>query len=451
MAKKTNHVVRKILTPIEDFLHTESSSGLVLMICTIFALILANSPLYGWYHHFVELPMGLTLGSYTIQKTLHHWVNDGLMVIFFFVVGLEIKRELIQGELSSPKKAALPMFAAIGGMLIPASIYAIFNHDSAGASGWGIPMATDIAFAVGVLSLMSRKVPFSLKIFLLALAIVDDLGAVLVIAFFYTETIVAGALGIAALSFIVTYLLRAAGVRNVLVYIILGVIAWFAVLKSGVHATIAGVILGLMTPVDAFYNRFNLAERLQNTIDDLIKDIKSNDFDDDNDATNLNTTEKKKVYDLQHYAYESVSPLDRLIHKLHPWVSLFIMPLFAFVNAGVRIEDISFNAFITNPISIGVILGLLVGKPLGVCIFSYIALKFGFARFPRGVTWTHMIAVGFLAGIGFTMALFVGHLALQTGPELESYSKLGILTASLLAGLIGSTLLYFTKDVAPQK
>ncbi|MCB0390515.1 MAG: Na+/H+ antiporter NhaA [Bdellovibrionales bacterium] len=441
-----NHVVKKIFTPIEDFLRTETSSGLILMGVTIIALIWANSPFYHLYHNFIEMNVGFTIGSLVVSKTIHHWVNDGLMVVFFFVVGLEIKRELIQGELSTPKKAALPMFAAIGGMVFPAIIYAIFNHGGPGASGWGIPMATDIAFAVGVLSLMSRKVPFSLKIFLLALAIVDDLGAVLVIAFFYTDHIVASSLGIAMLTFVMTYVLRVAGIRNILVYIVLGIIAWFAVLSSGVHSTIAGVILGLMTPLQAFYDRFNLAEMLKDTVDDLIKELNTDDRE-DNVKNNLSSKAKDHVYKIQHFSHESISPLDRLIHALHPWVSFLIMPIFAFVNAGVRIEGISFDSFVANDISLGVVLGLLFGKPIGVLLFSMLAVKTGIARLPRNVTWLHMTAVGFLAGIGFTMALFVAHLALETGPVLETYSKLGILTASLLAGAIGSGLLTFTKDV----
>ncbi|MCB9025468.1 MAG: Na+/H+ antiporter NhaA [Bdellovibrionaceae bacterium] len=443
-------VVKRIFTPIEDFLRTETSSGVILMLVTIFTLIWANSPFYYIYHNLIELPVGFAIGDFNMTKTLHHWVNDGLMVIFFFVVGLEIKRELIQGELSSPKKAALPMFAALGGMIFPALIYASFNHGGEGASGWGIPMATDIAFAVGVLSLMSKKVPFSLKIFLLALAIVDDLGAVLVIAFFYTDKIVAGALGVAIVSFALTYLFRIVGVRNILVYVLLGIIAWFSVLKSGVHSTIAGVILGLMTPLDAFYNRFNLSEMLKSSVDDLIKELNTDDKE-DNVKTNLSSSAKDHVYKIKHFSHESISPLDRLVHTLHPWVSFLIMPIFAFVNSGIRIEGFSFESFVHHPISLGVILGLLFGKPIGVLLFTYLAVKLNFARLPRNVSWFHMTAVGFLAGIGFTMALFVAHLALETGPILETYSKLGILSASLIAGAIGSGLLSFCKDVDPNE
>lgn len=441
-------VVRQIFTPIEDFLRTETSSGIVLMVVTLIALLWANSPLYPYYNHLIEVPIGFSWGSYSVSHTLHHWVNDGLMVIFFFVVGLEIKRELIQGELSSPKKAALPMFAAIGGMVFPALIYTAFNLGGEGSSGWGIPMATDIAFAVGVLSLMSRKVPFSLKIFLLALAIVDDLGAVLVIAFFYTKDVSTNYLTLAALTFLLTYLIRIAGIRNILVYVVLGIVAWFSVLKSGVHATIAGVILGLMTPLQAYYNRFNLSEMLKSTVDDLIKELNTSN-DEDNVKSHLSSKAKDHVYKIRHFSHESISPLDRLIHSLHPWVSFFIMPIFAFVNAGVRIEGISLEDFVQNEIALGVILGLFAGKPLGVLLFSFLAVKLNLARLPRNVTWLHMTAVGFIAGIGFTMALFVAHLALETGPILETYSKLGILTASVFAAAIGLTILSFCKYDKP--
>ncbi len=447
MKNTSKNIVKKIISPIEDFLQTESSSGILLMIVTFAALVWANSPFYHSYIEFTEMPVALSIGNFNISKTLHHWVNDGLMVIFFFVVGLEIKRELIQGELSSPKKAALPLFAALGGMIIPAAIYAFFNHDGVGASGWGIPMATDIAFAVGVLALFSRKVPFSLKIFLLALAIIDDLGAVLVIAFFYTDEIIASSLGLAALSFALTYMFRMAGVRNLLVYIILGVIAWFAVLKSGVHSTIAGVILGLMTPVDALYNRENIADMMKNTVNDLLKDLTDPLHSEVGNKNQMSSMAKEKVYKLNKFTHESISPLDRLIHTLHPWVSFFIMPIFALVNAGVRIEGITFGALFANSISLGVIFGLFIGKPLGVALFSYLAIKLNFARLPRGVSWSHIVSVGFLAGIGFTMALFIGHLALETGPDLETYSKLGILTASVFSATVGSVMLYFNKNV----
>jgi NhaA family Na+:H+ antiporter len=395
---KAKRIFKKVISPIESFLKLESASGLLLMGVTAFTLVLANSPLYFLYQHIIELPIGLSFGENAFIKTFHHWVNDGLMVIFFFVVGLEIKRELIQGELSTPQKAILPMIAALGGMIFPATFYAFFNHSGPGASGWGIPMATDIAFAVGVLTLLGKRVPFSLKIFLLALAIADDLGAVLVIALFYTDHISLNFLGAAFGTFVLTHYFNRWGVKSFFVYTILGVIAWFTILKSGVHSTIAGVILGLMTPI-------------------------------------------QKV---DHIVYGQISPLEHLLHSLHPWVSFVIMPIFAFTNAGVRIEGIAFSDLFREPVSLGIILGLFLGKPMGVFIFTYSAVKMGFAKLPDNFKLSHLISVGCLAGIGFTMALFVSHLALQSGQNLETFSKLGILLASVMSALVGFFFLFLS-------
>lgn len=446
MAKAAQVVIKRIISPIEDFMKMETAGGLVLMAVTILAMAWANSPFHQAYHDLIHLEMGFSLGSFEMYHSLHYWINDGLMVIFFFVVGLEIKRELIIGELSSPKKAALPMFAALGGMIVPALIYTAFNYGEASQRGWGIPMATDIAFAVGVLTLLSRKVPFALKIFLLALAIVDDLGAVLVIAFFYTDHVAANYLGVAALIFLFTYLFRTAGIKSMKIYLILGVIAWYAVLKSGIHATIAGVVLGLLTPIEAFLGKFDIPTTFKDVINDIAKEIEA----DQSENHRLNHSTELKILTLNKASKHSIAPLDYLIHLLHPWVSYLIMPLFALVNAGVYIEGISVNQLLTTNISLGVIFGLLLGKPVGVTLFSYLAVKSNIAALPRGVTWMHMLAVSFLAGIGFTMALFVSHLALKTD-DIEVYSKLGILTASILAGLIGSTILLLSKDYESEK
>lgn len=443
--KLPQSVVKGVLSPVESFFAMETASGILLMITTIVAMIWANSPFYHSYEMMLELPVGIKLGGIDVTKSLHHWVNDGIMVIFFFVVGLEIKRELIVGELSSPRKAALPMFAALGGMIAPALIYTFFNHSGIGASGWGIPMATDIAFAVGILTLMSRKVPLSLKIFLLALAIVDDLGAVLVIALFYTSEIMASALGVAAAAIFATLFIKYAGIRKLMIYWVLGVIVWFAVLKSGVHATVAGVILGLMTPVSPFYNLKTIPDKFRQLVDRISSGISSA----NTQYTQLSNETFHDIESLEEIVVESRSPLDRLIHMLHPWVSYAIMPLFALFNAGVHISgDFTISSFVSQPIALGVIFGLVIGKPVGVLLFSWLAVKFNLAQLPSGVTWFHMTAVGFLAGIGFTMALFVGHLALKV-PEVEIYSKLGILVASVISGIIGVILLSMNKDVKP--
>lgn len=440
-APKAVKAVRKILSPMENFLKMESSSGIILLAVAVIAMILANSPLYEIYNSIIHFKLGVKIGATEVSHSFQHWVNDGLMVIFFFVVGLEIKRELIQGELSSPGKAALPMFAALGGMVAPALIYLALNPTYPGHAGWGIPMATDIAFAVGILTLFSKKVPFTLKIFLLALAIVDDLGAILVIAFFYTESIHQFALGMAAIGIAVITIMKYSGVRQIALYSVVGFLVWIAILKSGVHATISGVIMGLLTPVAALFPKKELPSKFRTLANEIASNIEN---EKNNDELSSETLDK--IHDLHTVTVESSSPLDRLIHMLHPFVSFIIMPIFAFVNAGVHIENISVGDFFSNHISLGIILGLVVGKPVGVMLFSFLAIKLKLARLPKGVTWGHMLAVGFLAGIGFTMALFISNLALHKVPDLEMFSKLGILTASIIAGVIGSVLLIFSKD-----
>lgn len=379
-------ILRRILRPVEVFLKLEAASGYILAGCTIIALLIANS---AWNGAYQEL-----LHTYVFGLSIHHWINDGLMTIFFFVVGMEIKKEIVAGELSSPRQAALPIAAAVGGMVGPALIYYFFNPEGAGKSGWGIPMATDIAFAVAVLSLFGRRVPLPLKVFLLALAIVDDLGAVLVIAFFYSGGIAGEYLGIASLLFGVIFLLSRVGVKQYWIYSIFGSVIWYVVLKSGVHATVAGVLLGLFTPLH--YPKF-------------------------------------------HKSRDTYSPLQDLVHALHPYVSFGIMPIFALANAGVNLEGVSPAMILESPISLGIILGLFAGKPIGILLASLFCVSLGVARLPTGVRWSDILAVGFLGGIGFTMALFVSSLALPS--DLELYSKAGILLGSLLSGIVGAGLL----------
>ncbi len=367
----------------KTFLKVESSSGIVLGITAVLAFFVANSALSGWYFS--------ALSSKILGLTLHHWINDGLMAIFFFLVGLEIKKELVLGHLSSPKKASLPIAAAIGGMLFPALIYAFINPSPPAANGWGIPMATDIAFAIGVLALFGKRIPLALKVFLLAVAIVDDLGAILMIAFFYTSEIKGAGLGVAALALGMATLLRYAGVRKYRVYILLGIIVWAGFLYSGVHATIAGVLLGLLTPTK------------------FPKDPGSPD---------------------------SYSPLEDLVHTLHPWVGFGIMPVFAFANSGIDLRGVNLFEVATNPISMGIVCGLLIGKPLGIFLLSFMLVKAKLATLPLGLTWKHIIAVGLISGIGFTMSLFISGLALST--ELEIYSKTGIILGSIISGIVGS-------------
>ena len=409
-----------VVSPLQKFAHLESSSGILLIIATLVAMTWANSPWAESYLHLQHLDVGLSIGSFAISKTLHHWVNDGLMVIFFFVVGMEIKRELVVGELSSPKKAALPIFAAIGGMIVPAAFYAFFNATDPNTShGWAIPMATDIAFAVGVLVLLGKRVPVTLMVFLLALAIVDDLGAVIVIAAFYTETVVAQALGWALVGLALISFLKFAGVRPRVVYFVISVGVWFAVLKSGVHATVAGVVLGFLTPIKPLVP----ISTLQQVGTALLKDPNTENFD-----------------KLEFLVYESQSPVDYLIDLLHPWVNFAIMPIFALMNAGIPLKGIELGPVIQHPITIGVLLGLAIGKPVGIFLCSWLAVKFKLATLPKGVNWAQIFGVGALGGIGFTMALFIGHLSFKQ-PEFEVFSKVGILSGSTLAAIIGAGVL----------
>jgi NhaA family Na+:H+ antiporter len=430
-----------ILSPIERFLKLEASSGILLIIAAALAIFMANTGLHHFYHDLLHFPVNLQVGSLDLNGTLHHWVNDALMVIFFFVVGLEIKRELVMGELSSPKKAALPLFAALGGMVVPAAIYALLNMSGAegtALNGWGIPMATDIAFAVGVITLLGNRVPFSLKIFLLALAIVDDLGAVFVIAAFYTSEIHAGALGVAGIGCVAMILFHFIGIRSVFAYVLLGVAVWLGFFKSGVHATIAGVVIGFLTPVQAMIRGDEFGKRIAELSETALKKLRFQ----EEAATkiDLEYKDRKTILELRRTAYEGLSPMDRLIDQLHPWVSFFIMPVFAFFNAGVEISTEALSSFLSSPVSMGVVLGLVVGKPVGILLFSWLSTVLKMASLPTGVNWKQVLGLGFLGGIGFTMSLFVTGLAISE-PFMADLAKMGILSASLLASIAGALIL----------
>jgi len=435
-------MINRKLNPLERFMHLEASSGIMLIIATIVALVMANTGMHHIYHEILHFPINLDIGSIKLHGSVHHWVNDALMVIFFFVVGLEIKREMISGELSSPKKAALPLFAALGGMVVPALVYVALNMSGApgtALNGWGIPMATDIAFAVGVIALLGKRVPFSLKIFLLALAIVDDLGAVFVIAAFYTANISAPALGLALIGVLAIIFLRFLQVRTVIPYIILGLIIWFGFFTSGVHATIAGVVIGFLTPAKPLFSGDDLGKMINDISQHTLN--KLNYFNDEEATkTALEEKDRQNFFALRDMAFEGLSPIDRIIDILHPWVSFLIMPLFAFCNAGVVISPEAAGSFFHSPISLGVMLGLVVGKPIGILLFSWLSVVLKVAALPKGVTWTHVIGLGFLGGIGFTMSLFVTGLAIED-PASADLAKMGILAASLVASLAGAGLL----------
>ena len=425
--------IEKITYPIQEFLHQEASGGILLIIATVIALAWANSPFAESYHNLWHTYLSIDLGGIGLKYSLHHWINDGLMVIFFFVVGLEIKRELLVGELSSVKKAALPIAAALGGMIFPALTYTIFNLGTEGASGWGIPMATDIAFVVGILALLGKRVPLALKIFILALAIVDDLGAVLVIAIFYTSNISFTSLLIGGGFLVLLIAMNRMGVRNLLIYTLVGVGLWLAFLKSGVHATVAGVLLAFTIPVSSRIN----TKKFKNETESLLKDFDNAGEHGDNVLTN---SDRLSIIDqIENNCEKILTPLQRFEHGLHPWVSFFIMPVFALANAGVTIGS-GLTSALTHPVSIGIILGLFLGKQIGIFSFSYLAVKLKLASEPEGVSWKKIYAASVLAGIGFTMSLFIANLAFNS-PELLNISKVGILAGSLLSGVVGFIIL----------
>jgi NhaA family Na+:H+ antiporter len=373
------------------------------------------------------------VGDFSISKDLTHWINDGLMAVFFLVVGLEIKREVLVGELSSLRGAALPVVAALGGAVVPALIYLAINAGTEGLAGWGIPMATDIAFALGVLALLGERVPAALKVFLTALAIVDDIVAVLVIAFFYTSEINWGGLGIGAVFLAALIAANLIGVGRTLVYAVLGVGLWLCFLLSGIHATIAGVLLALTVPASSFINPGAFLERSRYILDRFEKAGQK--------GENVLTNEERQaaLHALNHASYKLEPPLHELEHALHPWVVFAIMPLFALANAGVPLGRGIVEA-LTNPVALGIVAGLVFGKQLGITLFSWLAVRLGVSELPEGIGWRHLYGVGWLAGIGFTMSLFITDLAFSNGALVDA-AKVGILAASLVAGVVGWTIL----------
>ncbi|MGD9830723.1 MAG: Na+/H+ antiporter NhaA [Hyphomicrobiaceae bacterium] len=383
--------IKKVRQGAIDFINHEASGGIILMMAAAVALVLANTPLAYLYDGLLSTPVSIRVGQLAIDKALLLWINDGLMAIFFFLVGLEIKREVLEGELSTFDQAVLPVIAAVGGMLMPALIYVAFNYQDAKAlKGWAIPAATDIAFAVGVLALLGNRVPSSLKIFLLALAIIDDLGAIVIIALFYTSSLSVMSLGLAALGMLALFVLNMRGVNRVAAYVIIGVFIWVCVLKSGVHATLAGVAVALAVPLRTS----------------------------DPEATPL---------------------LTRLEEALHPWVAFGVLPVFAFANAGVALGGLTFGSLL-EPIPLGIALGLFLGKQIGIMGFVWIACMIGLARLPAGLNWTKVYGVSLLAGIGFTMSLFIGTLAFDSA-EAARAIRIGVIVGSLLSAFAGYLLL----------
>lgn len=427
--------IDKVVSPIQRFIQQEKSGGLVLGISVIVAIFLANSPWSESYFHFFENSFGFTFnGESYLQYSIHHWINDGLMAIFFFVVGLELKREIVAGELSNPRKALLPIMAAIGGMIVPALIYLGFNPQGEAHAGWGIPMATDIAFALGVLYLLGSRIPLSLKIFLTALAIVDDLGAVLVIAFFYTSDISFLSLGLGLGFLSIMYLGNKMGVRNILFYTVFGILGvWIAFLLSGVHATIAAVLAAFTIPADVRIKEHTWIAKIQNSIS-LFKSIDPKD-----DIPTLTNEQVHILEKVSSDTNQAMPPLQKLEHAMHPMVTFIIIPIFALANAGVSLAIDLDTLFSTN-IVFGVGFGLLIGKVLGVVGFTLLTIKLKIAPRPEGMSFKNLLGLGFLAAIGFTMSLFVTTLAF-THDEYMTQAKIGIFAASIIGGIVGYLIL----------
>ncbi len=428
----------RILTPFEQFLQRATAGGIVLMAATVLTLLLSNSPWSAAFARFWEIHLHLGLGRWQMDHTLPHWVNDGLMALFFFLVGLELKRELLAGELASPRDAALPVIAALGGMLAPAALFHLFNPAGPAAAGWGIPMATDIAFAIGILVLLAWRIPRNLILFLTALAIADDLGAVLVIAIFYTQSLHLGAMLIAAGLFALLILLNQGGVRHSLPYLLLGLPLWYFVMASGIHATVAGILLAFTIParpavspaqfdarLSELQQHFHARAVLPDAVDNALGDPKMAAV-----ASNLSAA-----------ANTVLAPQQRMEQALSPWVTFAVLPIFAMANARIDFSTVSLG-MLFSPVTLGTCVGLVLGKFLGISVASWLAVHLRLARLPHGVGWRHILGAAWLGGIGFTMSLFISQLAFSSA-TLQEAAKIGILIASLIAGIVGLTWLYF--------
>lgn len=433
----------QVVTPIEEFLHKESSSGILLMLCVAAALIIANSPLFPAYDALLHTKFTIGVPGYSISHSIHHWINDGLMALFFFVIGLEVKREILIGELSNLRQALLPIGAAIGGMIVPAGLYLIFSQSGPAMNGWGIPMATDIAFAVGIVALLGSRVPKPLVAMLLALAIVDDIGAVLVIALFYTDSIHTGALFFAGICLVLLVVMNMAGIRKPLPFALVGIILWLAMMKSGVHATLAGVLAAFTIPARSSCK----PEQFSNAIGSLAADFEAqiSNLAESSQFNVLRSVNKQAILQsIENSVHHMSSPLQRLEHGLHGWVSFLIIPIFALANAGIPIEFSSLGDILLHPVTIGIMVGLLFGKVIGVTLFSWLIVTFRLSDIPAGVTMSQIVGIGFLAGIGFTMSIFIASLAFEPHPDYLLNAKIGIVFASFVAAIAGYAWLRFT-------
>ncbi len=435
---KDNKPSSGLKTIFQSFAHNQAAGGVVLLVCAVIALIIANVPSLNFIQDIWKVSAGISFGAFSFNMPIIHWINDGLMAVFFFVVGLEIKREMLVGELSSPKHAALPIFAAIGGMLVPALIYTAFNYGSVGQNGWGIPMATDIAFAIGVISLLGKRCPMSLKVFLTALAIVDDLGAILVLAIFYpSHELQLIYLLFAVAIVIVLVILNLSKVSSPIAYIIPGIVLWYFIYMSGIHATIAGVILAATIPAKTTINEVRFLVAAKHLLDKF-KDSSSGEVE-----VLANRAQLNIIHQLNNKV-DLINPLmNRFESALHPLVNFAIMPLFALANAGVFIGGDLFGSGDATPLIGGIFMGLFLGKPIGIFLFSWIAVKLKIAQMPDGIRWKELAAVGVVAGIGFTMSIFIDNLAFND-INLINTGKATILVTSFVAAIIGLFAILFT-------
>jgi len=428
----------RFVRPLLRYIHLEAASGVVLLVAAAVALVWANAPFGESYERFWENHLDISLGGFHLEESLRDLVNDGLMAIFFFVVGMEIKRELVAGDLRDPKAAALPVVAAVGGMVVPAVIYLSLAGGGEASQGWGIPMATDIAFSIGVVALLGSRVPVGGKLFLLALAIVDDIGAIAVIAVFYTDQLLFGYLGAAIAGLIVVWVAQRVGIRSFVFYVPVAFATWFFLLESGVHATLAGVALGMLTPARSMYTDREYHDRATRVLER---------YDFASVAPRGAERVDQDALEVAMIARESVSPLNRLEDALHPWSSFLIVPVFALANAGVRFAGVDLVEAATHPVSLGVMMGLFFGKTIGITFFAWLAIRFRLGVMPRLVTWQHIVGLAAIAGIGFTVSLFVTGLAFDN-PELADRAKIGIFIGSGASGLLGYVILRMIKPMS---
>ncbi|MGY0398527.1 MAG: Na+/H+ antiporter NhaA [Ostreibacterium sp.] len=426
----------KLMTPLERFIKGETNSGILLVLCTLVALMIANSPFYHTYEEILATKWNIGTAGFNISLSLHHWINDGLMTLFFFLVGLEIKREVLVGELSAFRQALLPVCAAIGGMVIPALFYYALNTKGIGMNGWGIPMATDIAFAITALVLLGKRVPKSLMTFLIALAIVDDIGAVLVIAIFYTVKIQVIYLVLSGIAFALLLIINASGVRNSWVYAIVAIMLWIFMHHSGIHATIAGILTAMAIPARPRYEPRVFVNGARKLLDKFDVSRKKE------ESVLRNTEITATLQTLEHGISKAQTPLQNLEHNHHLPVNFIIIPLFALANAAIPINISHLGQTFSDPITLGVIMGLVLGKPVGIVLATWLAIKSGLCKMPVGTNFHHIIGAGLLAGIGFTMSIFIAELAFREQKDTLILAKTGILFASILAGVIGFIYLF---------